>query len=233
MRLTKWNKVVQRLGLAAMGLVLPVSVFAAAFTGNATPTTYTVTLQDVSFHRVGASTSAFTSYASGSGAFDIASATAGNPVGTLQSNGVLGPGDYDQMRFQVSKFMTVSANYSGAALPNGVTQCRTVANATKITDPFGDGSVSVAYLGSTDGGAPEASTIEVPSGSSVDLPAGFTSVGGSLQGIVDISGMSVGGDAVPNVTVSFDVTNSVMFAAYGASGCVVFPGPPTVTTTIA
>lgn len=227
------RKFVRRLGLAAACVVLPVSALAAAFSGNATPTNYTVTLQNVAFHRVGAPSGSFTSYASGSGAFDIASASVGNPVGTLQSTGLLGPGDYDQIRFQVSKFMTVTANYSGAALPNGVTQCRTVANATKITDPFGDGSVSVAYLGSTDGGTPEASTIEVPSGSSVDLPAGFTSVGESLQGIEDVAGMSVGNDAVPNVTVSFDVTNAVLFAAYGASGCVVFPGPPTVTISVA
>lgn len=215
--------------LLTSGLLTSNLSYAAAFAGNGTPTTYVVTLKKVSFHRVGAPANQFVSYASGSGEFDIAAASVGNPIGTLQSNGNLGPGAYDQMRFEVARPMRITANYMGAALPNGVTKCRTTRNPVFVNNPFGDGSVNGAYLGSTDGGAAEEGTISVPSGTSVDLPFGFVVVGDNIQGTVNITNFVVTGEGVPDMTTSFDVTSAVMFAAYGASGCVIFPGPPTVT----
>lgn len=218
--------------LLALGILTTSASYAATFAGNATPTNYTVNLQQVSFHRVGAPVDAFASYASGSGAYDIAAATVGTPVGTLQSNGALGSGSYDQMRFEVSKTMNVTASYAGSLAPSTATTCRTMANATAINDPLGDGSVSVAYLGSTDGGVAQEATIMVPTGSAVTLPAGYVDTGSNIQGTVDIAGFTVADGEVPASRLNIDVTNSVMFVGYGASGCIVFPGPPVITPVI-
>jgi hypothetical protein len=211
------------------------AVNATSFVGNGTPTVYNVTLQNVSFHKAGTPSNSFISYASGSGLFDIAAANPGSPIGTLQSTSQLGGGFYDQMRFQVSTRMVVKGAYVGL-LSNGL-PCRTVANGTVISNPAGDGSISQAALGSTDGGTPEEETIVVPSGYGITLPSGYVLVGTSLaglaalniQGTVPVS-MTVAG-SVPTVTTTFNVTNSLMFLAYGPSNCLVIPGPPVITVT--
>lgn len=219
-------------------LAIPAAdVFAASFVGNGTPTIYNVTLKDVSFHKSGTPANSFISYASGTGQYDIAAANPGSPIGTLQSTSQLGAGVYDQMRFLVATSMVVKGAYVGL-LPNGL-PCRTVANGTVITDPVGDGSISEASLGSTDGGAPEQETIVVPTGSAVTLPSGYVFSGSSLSGLaaLNIQGtvplsMTVAG-TVPAVTASFNVTNSLMFMAYGPANCIVVPGPPVITITTA
>lgn len=193
------------------------------YAGSETPTQYTVTLSRVEFRKTGSS--AFTTYASGSTQVNIASVSAGQPCGQLNPTGKLTPGSYDTMRFTVSRTMVVKGQSTGV-LSNGVT-CRTTSSSTLITDPFGDGSVSAAYLGATDGGVPEAQTVLVPTGSAVTFPTGFSVVGNNIQATMPVT-MQVAG-SVPRGTVSFDVTSAIQFQPYGVSQCLVFPSAPSIT----
>lgn len=195
----------------------------------ATPTQYTVTLSEVAFHKTTAPANSYTVYANGSTQVNIASVGAGQPCGSLNPTGNLTPGSYDTFRFTVSKTMVVKGASTGN-LANGL-PCRTIAGGAVVTDPMGDGSISEAYLGSTADGTPEAETVVVPSGSGVTLPSGFVDLGSSFQASMPIS-MNVSG-SVPTGTVSFDVTNSIQFEAYGLTQCLVFPLAPTVTVNIA
>lgn len=212
--------------IASMLIVTNVG-YAITFSGNATPTVYNVTLKSVSLHKSGTASDAFLPYASGSGLYDIAAANPGSPVGTLQSTNELTSGFYDQMQFQVARSMTVKSAYSGL-LSNNL-PCRTVANGSVITDPAGDGSISSASLGSTDGGTPEEETIVVPTGTGVTLPAGYVFSGSNIQGTVPVSITAT--NSVPSIKAAFNVTNSIMFVAFGATQCLVIPGPPSISIT--
>lgn len=196
------------------------------YAGTETPTQYTVTLSKVEFRKAGGGS--FTTYARGSTQVNIASVGAGQPCGQLQPTGKLTPGNYDQMRFTVSKTMVVKGQSTGT-LSNGVT-CRTTSSSTLIQDPYGDGSVSEAYLGATDGAAPEAQTVIVPTGSAVTYPSGFASVGNTIQATTPVA-MNVAG-SVPQGTVSFNVVNAIDFEPYGATQCLVFPVAPSINVSI-
>lgn len=196
-----------------------------AYASTATPTQYTVTLSKVEFHKADAPAGAFKTYARGSTQVNIASVSAGQPCGELKPTGTLTPGEYDEFRFTLSKTMTVTGSSVGN-LSNGK-PCRTITGGALVTDPYGDGSISEAYLGSTDGAAAEPETVVVPGGTAVTLPTGFVVQGGNFQATIPLV-MSVG-TSVPQNTVSFDVTSAIQFEALGANQCLVFPGAPTVT----
>lgn len=199
------------------------NVFAAAFSDSATPTEYIVTLKNVSFHKSGTALNDFIPYASGAGQFDIARATSNKPAGNLNPTGQLSAGNYDEVLFSISKSITIKGA-STNLLSNGL-PCRTVNHAAAINDPFGDGSVSIAYLGATDGGMPESETVTVSSGTGVDLPIGLIDQGKDLEGRLPFS-FNVAGN-VPIITTRFDITHSIIFAAYGKQ-CLVFLKPPSV-----
>lgn len=194
----------------------------------ATPSIYKVTVSEVGFHKVGDTAGVYTPYASGSGLYDIAAASPNANVGILTATGTLPPGTYDEIKFVVSKTMTLK----GSADVGGGVTCRTVTGGAVIADPFGDGSVDQGYAGTTDPGAPEPEVVAVPSGTGVILPTGFTDLGTSFQGVV-ATNLTVEGTEVPRVTVRFDVTNAIDFGLTPGGACVVFPGAPTVTVDVA
>lgn len=213
--------------LLTSGLVL--SGQSIAVTGNGTPTNYSVDLQQVEFHQVGTPSTTFFPYRTGSSSINIASVSPNEPCASLGPSGTPPAGQYDQFRVTVSKNMTITGASNGV-LSNGL-PCRTVANGAAISDPFGDGSVSVAYLGATDGGTPEAETVTVPSGSGVVLPSGFVAVGDTIQATFPVN-FSVT-NAVPQSRVTFNVTNAVLFQAINLTQCVVVPMPPSISISIA
>ncbi len=212
--------------LLASGLIL--SGESNAITGNSTPGQYSVNLQSVSFHPVGASSSTYVTYRSGSSNVNIAASQPGQPCVGLGPSASLPTGSYDQFRVIVSNVMTISGSSTGN-LSNGL-PCRTVANGAVVNDPFGDGSVSQAYLGSTDGGTPQTETVTVPTGTAVTLPSGFSVVGNSIQAIFPVN-VTVK-DKVPQGTVTFNVANGILFQAYGPTQCVVLPTPPSIQVSL-
>jgi len=212
--------------LLASGLI--VSGESNAVTGNATPSQYSVNLQTVSFHPVGTPSSNYVTYRSGSSDINIAASQPDQPCAGLGPSANLPVGNYDEFRVLVSTTMTVSGSSNGN-LSNGL-PCRTIANGAVINDPFGDGSVSQAYLGSTDGGTPQAETVTVPTGSGVVLPSGFSVVGNSIQATFPVS-FTVK-DKVPQGQVTFNVENGILFAPLGVSQCVVLPAPPSIQVSI-
>lgn len=200
-----------------------------AYAGLETPTQYTVTLSQVDMHKSNAPASTFMTYARGSTQVNIASVGAGQPCGNLEPTNKLTPGNYNQFRFTVSKTMIVTGQTSGV-LSNGVT-CRTTSSGVLVVNPYGDGSISEAYLGATDGATPEPETVVVPSGSAVILPSGFVVAGNNFQATLPMN-MNVQG-SVPQGTISFDVTNGIDFEPLGLTQCLVFPAPPTVRLNVA
>jgi hypothetical protein len=200
-----------------------------AYADFATPTKYDVTLSSVSMHKSDAAASSFTTYASGSTDVNIASVSAGQPCGRLEPTGELTPGSYDQFRFVISRSMVVTGQTTGD-LANGH-PCRTVTGGALITDPYGDGSISEAYLGEIDGAAGTPETVIIPTGTGVVLPTGFETIGSNFQVTLPMS-MNVAG-SVPQGTISFDVTSSVQFEVLDATHCLVFPGPPTINLNVA
>lgn len=209
--------------------ILIASVSNAAFAVEGTPTQYHVTVSAVEFHRTGDPAGTFVTYANSSGTFDIASANPGQAIGVLSSTDTLPAGDYDEMRFTISKTMSLQGSSSGT-LANGVT-CRTITGAAAVSDPFGDGSVDSAYVGATDGATPTLESVAVPSGSAITLPTDLADLGTSFQVTTPMDFTVT--DSPPDVTVKFDVTDAMDFLPYGATSCIIFPGAPTVTVTIA
>lgn len=212
-------------------LVIASSVIASqssfAITGNATPSQYSVNLQKVAFHQSGAASNSFITYASGSSNIDIAAVSPGQPCGSLAPSAPLPSGTYDQLQVTISKTMVLKGSSNGN-LSNGK-PCRTIAGGALVTDPFGDGSISSAYLGSTDGAAAESETVIVPSGTAVTLPSGMTTSGDTLTQTVSAT-VNVA-NSVPSTRVSFDVTSGMLFEPLGANQCIVFPVPPGITIT--
>lgn len=207
--------------LAAMSASLVAEVTYAAF---GTPTQYTVNLQRVEFRKVGGN---YQTYRSGSADIDIASVASGEPCASLGPSSTLPPGAYDQFRFTVSTTFVVTGSVSNAG--DGQ-PCRTVTGGAAILDPFGDGSVSVAYAGSADGGAAEPETVTVPTGSAVILPAELARVGNTIQGTFPVS-FNVEGK-IPQPNIQFNVANGVGFVTTGLGTCVVFPAAPSITASI-
>lgn len=216
------------LPLLVSGLLIAKGVYAAEFTGNGTPTEYLLTISQIAFHKTGDPASTYTIYASSTGQFDIAAVNPGTNVGILNESGVLTSGTYDKIRFTVSKTMSIKGSFNGT-LSNGVT-CRTTSNPTVVNDPLGDGSIDRVYLGATDGGVAELETVTVPSGSNVEASEDFTDLGTSFRGTLPVNFTVT--NAVPTVTVKFNVTNALQFIPYGPAQCAVFPGPPTVTVVV-
>lgn len=214
--------------VAAFILMMGRHACADQFSGNGTPTQYLLTISKIEFHKAGDSDSVYTTYANSTGQYDIAASDPGANVGVLSSTGTLSSGTYDKIRFTVSKTMSIKGSYNGT-LSNGVT-CRTTDTPTIVSDPFGNGSVSQVYLGETDGGAAELETVTVPSGSNVETSEDFADLGTSFRGTLPVN-FTIS-SAIPSVKLSFNVTNALMFQAYGGAQCVVFPGPPTVTVTV-
>lgn len=210
-------------------LIFSVFSVTSVYAVTATPTKYTVILSQVDFHKNGAPSGQFTNYANGSTEVDIASVSAGQPCGQLNPTGKLTPGNYDQFRFTIAKTMTATGASTGN-LSNGL-PCRTVTGGALVTDPYGDGSISEAYLGATDGAAAEPETVIVPGGTSITLPSGFAVSGNNFQVTLPVS-IDVAG-TVPQGTISFDVTGAIQFEVLDGTHCLVFPGPPTVTLTTA
>lgn len=218
-----------------MGVLLVSSIcfvntgYAALPLVNGTPTQYSVTVSQVAFHKVGDPSDTFTSYASGSGQYDIASVVPNANVGVLSATGVLSAGVYDQIRFTISKTMALKGASNGN-LSNGL-PCRTSSAGTVINDPLGNGSVSAAYLGAADSAAPQLESTAVPSGSGVILPSGVVDMGnGNLQITMPVSVRITNGS--PNAKISINVTNAMIFFPLSASTCAVYPGPPTVNVTV-
>ncbi|MDR3491147.1 MAG: DUF4382 domain-containing protein [Gammaproteobacteria bacterium] len=226
----KVNKILRMSALLASGLCIASTSYAATFAGNATPTQYLVNVSNVAFHKVGDPAGTFIPYASDAGQFDIASVPPNGNAGLLSSTGTLPSGTYDQIRFNVSKTMQLNGASNGN-LGNG-SPCRTVTPAVALNNPLGDNSVSVAYLGSTDGATPQLETTTVPSGSAVTLPSGYTDLGNSLQGIVPVN-FTVTNDVAPTTSIKINVTNAMMFTPTGVGTCAVFPGPPSITISVA
>lgn len=208
------------------------------YAGIETPTQYTVTLSKVEFSKTPQTPAErrlaqrnampFIPYAKGSIQVDIASVSPGQPCSQLQPTGQLNTGSYDQIRFTLARTMVVAGRTS-APLSNGVT-CRTTSTGALIQNPFGDGSVSEAYLGATDGGTPEPQTVIVPTGTAVTLPTGFVIIGSSFQATMPVSMRVVG--SVPQGTISFNVTNAIDFEPLGLSQCLVFPAAPSITISV-
>lgn len=212
-----------------VGVLFCKTSFAVGITGNATPTQYTVNVQDVLFHPVGAASNSYVPYYSGTSNLDIASVAPNHPAGTLLPSNTPSQGDYDSFRVTVSKTITLKGTSVGN-LSNG-SPCRTVAGGALITNPFGDGSVDAAYAGSTDGGTAESESVLVPTGTAVVLPAGVVDIGSSLEATFSDS-FTVAG-SVPQGTITFNVTNSVYFAPTGLGTCVVIPMPPNIQVSVA
>ena len=223
----KLNKLLTINLLFFSGLVI--SNECLAVTGNATPTEYSVNVENVEFHQVGAPANAFVAYNAGSANFNIASVAANAQVGSLLNTATPPSGNYDQFRVTVSNVFTITAASNGN-LSNGK-PCRTVTGGAAVTNPLGDGSISVAYLGATDGGMPEPETVTVPTGSAVVYPAGIVAVGNSIQATFPSSFTIT--NKVPQATVKFNVTDAVLLEALGETQCIVLPMPPSVDVTIA
>lgn len=192
-----------------------------------TPTEYLVSVSNVEFHKVGTPPGVFVPYAANVGNFDIASAAPFSNVGSVFANGAVQPGTYDQVRFLVSKTLTLTGSVgdAGDGLP-----CRTDTNGAVVFNPFGDGSVSQASLGSRDGGAGQPQSIVVPSGSAVPIPSILVSFGSSFRVTVPIT-FSVT-TSVPIVTVRFNVTDSMLFIGIDPATCYVFPQAPGVSVSV-
>ena len=223
------NKFLQKNILLLTGLIIVIQN--NAFAGLETPTGYNVNLQKVEFHKVGTPSTEYFTYRSGSSDVNIASKLPNEPCATLGPSATPPKGTYDQFRVTVSTSMTLTGRTTGN-LSNGL-PCRTVANGTAVSNPFGDGSVSVAYLGSTDGGTPQPEAVTVPSGTSVVFPTGFSLVGNTIQGTVPVN-FTVA-NSVPQGTVSFNVANGIDFEVNpsNVAQCFVFPAAPSISISVA
>ena len=202
---------------------------AGNFTGNATPTKYIITVSRIEFHKQGDPDTVFVTYVSTSSDWDIASVSAGGSIGTMQATNTLPSGTYDKIRFTVLKTMTVQGSIASLqdTLP-----CRTENDANTVSNPFGNNSVSTAYLGARDGGASEPETVTVPTGSNVQASSDFTDLGTAFRVSMPIT-FTVSNNKAIDFKIKFDVTNSLQFVLRpGTTQCIVFPGPPSVAVDI-
>ena len=201
------------------------------FSGNATPTEYIITVNAIEFHRVGDNDNTYQSFVNKSTNWDIASANPGAALGSVNATNPLPVGTYDKIRFTVSKTMTIKGAISSLS---DSSPCRTDAAGTTVSNPFGEGVLDTAYLGSRDGGTATAETVTVPSGSDVDPPSGMTDLGSSFRGTLTLASPFAVSTIVPAITIKFDVSNAMQFVLLpDRSGrCVVFPGPPSIAVQV-
>lgn len=203
-----------------------------SFAGNATPTSYILRISAVEFHKVGDDSSTYQPFVSTPADWDIASASAGANIGTMQGSSPLAAGSYDKIRFTVSKTMTITGAISSLS---GGAPCRTEGDGQTVSNPFGAGVIDTAYLGARDGGAAEAETVTVPTGSSATPPSDFTDLGTSFRGVLTLAEpFTVSAGTLPTIKLKFDVTNAIQFVLLPdlTGRCVVFPGPPSLAVSV-
>lgn len=198
----------------------------AQLPGNTTPTEYIVSVSQVAFHKVGDPPNVFIPYAADAGQYNIASVSPHSNVGTLNATGTIQPGIYDEIQFIVSKTITLQGSQ---VLMDGF-PCRTDSTGGVLIDPFGDGSVSAVAIGSRDGGPAQSQVITVPSGPGVPLPPELIDLGSSFKVILPVNFTIT--NAVPTVTVTFDVTNAMTLEGITDTLCVVYPQPPGINITV-
>ena len=171
-------------------LALPVSGLSAVFTG--TPDSFIVTLNKVEMYN--SSTLTWLTVGTGDLSFDIASANAGQSVGSYVSGVSFEPGTYTQVRVTVSRTMQIQGNIG--------------ANYTSST-------ASSADIG-TGGQAIQAGSSPAKLGTMI-VPTDTLSAGMTVSGSYFILTYDLGASAITitpgeskKITVKFDVANSLV-----------------------
>jgi len=199
---------------------------------KAAPNVYKVTLKKIEFRR---SDNSYYTFFDGSSQFDIASASAGEAVGTFAQGASLPAGTYNQMRLTVSRIFQLTGSYTNAGSGQ---PCRTN---TGSSCSGSRGGVSNLCDGATDGGTATEQALYVPTGgaaSTAIAAAGMEEIGdtatGDLRFPVSMSTTTVSADNTvpPSIRIDFDVADAMELLTTGVGACELTPTPPTITVTI-
>jgi len=199
---------------------------------KAAPSAYKVTLKKIEFRR---SDNSYYTFFDGSSQFDIASASAGEAVGTFAQGASLPAGTYNQMRLTVSRIFQLTGSYADAGSGQ---PCRTSAGNSCSGSM---GGVSSLCDGTTDGGTATEQTVYVPTGgaaSTAIVAAGMEEIGdtstGDLRFPVTMPATTVSADNTvpPSIRIDFDVADAMELLTTGVGTCELTPTPPTITVTI-
>jgi hypothetical protein len=217
----------RRFFIVAFFLLFSSNVFANIIPGStqATPTNFEVTVLKIEFLN---GNNQFVPFAEGHFVFDIASVNAAQTVGTIGEGKTLPMGSYSAARitFANSFGMTGFVTDAGGGQPAR----------TNTGNPTGteSGYYPVSYA-TPDGAPASKQTIVIPSGPGVieALAAnGITIDGnGNLSYVQPVPAFSVSAsnDTLPDVGISFDVTNAMEFLTIGVGTAIVVPAPPGIS----
>jgi hypothetical protein len=189
------------------------SAFSA--TGTGTPETYQVTIKKVELYN--STTGSWVTAGEGALTFNIASASAGQAVGSYVSGKSIPEGVYTQIRVTVSRTMSIKSTGS----VGGTTYYTT---SSSISGPSG----STAVLASTLSSNYALGTLTAPN---TDSPPAYHVVGDDFTTTSTLSpSITVKKGMTKKVRVKFDVTGAVTFDnAAAAPNVICYPNAPTVT----
>lgn len=191
---------------------------------TATPSTYVITITLIEFRN---SEGTWVTFASGSFAFNIANASVNQTLGQISKGATLPSGIYDRIRVSIDDSITIAGSAINAA-QRLRTQTGNPANQNIGAPPVN--SLGVAIV---DAAPATDQVVPIPTGGVVDAAlaaAGLTSAGGSLvyETALDFTVLP-NSTQMPNITVSFDVTNIIEFRSTGIGVGVVTILPPGIT----
>jgi len=194
----------------------------------ATPTKYVVTIKSIEFRKTDGS---YFSFFSGSSSIDLGSGLVqpGGSGGAIGQGVSLATGTYNGMRITLARSFTMNAAATSVGPAGPAANCAT-----------GNGGADVTLSGYTvqtvvTGTSPVDATLSIPpeANTAINGVSGMAIVGATndLQVTSTLPNFSVDARTTtsPNVSVKFDVANTVEFLNNGSCRAIVLP--PTVTVT--